>query len=303
MNVTYTRQIYPNNHQQNLGLTFKSNPNSVRLLFENSDFFINIKGYKKDKDWAEKIIKITDKASNAMRRNCDFDKILSKIALETKKVNPHYHGTTINHTGVLRAKRERYGNSGKWEDLVTPYFRPHSKKTSPYIQYKPRFDKIKDCPLKTEYKGVSLTRIESYKGDSIMAHGSNKKVNSALNIIRKIYKTLQQKYISQPKNVTKKSLNEINSNIAEIRWIFAHSTPWERGSDSISNSFMRALYKSMGIKTYPAAKNISFDLEAYCTELEDYKKNFPKYFEKPPKVIGNSFASKIFQFCNKLLLK
>ena len=65
----------------------------------------------------------------------------------------------------------------------------------------------------------------------------------------------------------------------------AHATPWERGSDAISNVFMRALYKAMGIKAYPPAKGISYDMEAYCTELDDYKKKFPTLFEKPPEVI------------------
>ena len=73
--------------------------------------------------------------------------------------------------------------------------------------------------------------------------------------------------------------------IAEIRWILAHSTPWLRGSDAISNVFMRAMYKAVGIKTYPLKKGISLDLEAYCTELDEYKKKFPAYFEKPPEII------------------
>ena len=58
-----------------------------------------------------------------------------------------------------------------------------------------------------------------------------------------------------------------------------------RGSDAISNVFIRAMYKSIGIKSYPLKKGVSLDLEAYCTELEDYKKNFAGYFTKPPKII------------------
>ena len=47
---------------------------------------------------------------------------------------------------------------------------------------------------------------------------------------------------------------------------------------------MRALYKSMGIKTHPSKKGVSFDLQAYCTNLADYKKDFTTYFQKAPEI-------------------
>lgn len=291
MNITaYNTQIYPNNY------SFKSNPNSPKLIFKNTDFFINIKGYGKDLNWAEKIIAVTDKAAKSMRQNMNFDKILARIALEVRKIKAHYSYDCINHSGVLRTNRKGYGTSGKWDDLLTPYFKPASPSCSPYILYKSRFDKLKDSPLETQYEGVSLTRMENYCEDSIMAHGDSNKINSALDIVGQIYRGIHEKYISHPQNVTKSCLQEINSKIAEIRWILAHATPWERGSDSISNSLMRAIYKSMGIKTYPAAKGVSFDLQAYCTELEDYKRNFANYFSKPPKVIDDiqSFWNRVF---------
>ena len=53
------------------------------------------------------------------------------------------------------------------------------------------------------------------------------------------------------------------------------------------------------LKSYPLAKGVSLDMEAYCTNLADYKKKFPKYFAKPPVVISNkktSFLSKISSF-------
>ena len=65
----------------------------------------------------------------------------------------------------------------------------------------------------------------------------------------------------------------------------AHSMPWERGSDAISNVFTRSLYKSMGIKTYPLKQGISLDLEAFYTPLDKYKQNFATFFEKAPEVI------------------
>lgn len=281
---------------------FKSNPSSPKLLFKEIDFFINMKGYGKDLEWAKKVIEITDKASKSMRRrNVSFDDILARIAREMRKAVVHTYHDSINHTGILRVKRKGYGAKGDWSELATPYFLRFNPNTSPYISYKERFDRIKNSPLTTTYDGVGLTRMLSSYTRSEMVHGSNDKVNSALDKVRGIYEILQEKYISHPEDVTKNSLKEINASIAEIRWILAHATPWERGSDSISNCFMRAMYKAMGIKTYPAAKGVSFDLEAYCTELEDYKKKFATYFAKQPEVIEPTKKWSVFSILRNII--
>ena len=114
-------------------------------------------------------------------------------------------------------------------------------------------------------------------------HPSPDFINSAFRHFDRIYGYIQKNFIK--KEVKPDQMQMVNDKIAELRWIMAHSMPWERGTDSIANVFMRALYKAMGVKAYPPAKGISFDLEAFCTNLEDYKKNFPNFFEKPPEAI------------------
>ena len=118
---------------------------------------------------------------------------------------------------------------------------------------------------------------------SSIKHASADKINAGLDLIETKYYELLGKYT--PEKVTTKNLKDITNSIAEIRWLLAHITPWERGSDAISNVFMRGLFKTYGIKTNPSAKNISFDMEAYCTNLKEYQKKFPNFFEKAPKVI------------------
>ena len=70
-----------------------------------------------------------------------------------------------------------------------------------------------------------------------------------------------------------------------MRWILAHTTPWERGSDAISNTFIRSIYKAAGIKTHPLKRGVSLDLEAYCTNIDEYKINFANYFTKKPELV------------------
>ena len=119
--------------------------------------------------------------------------------------------------------------------------------------------------------------------ESDIEHGDHTLINNALNYVGYLFNKIMPKFMKG--ELTSANLDEVNNTIAEMRWILAHATPWLRGSDAISNVLMRAMYKAVGVKTYPPAENISFDLEAYCTELDEYKRKFPTYFEKPPEVI------------------
>ena len=77
---------------------------------------------------------------------------------------------------------------------------------------------------------------------------------------------------------------KIIESIAEIHWVLAHTMPWGRGSDAIANLFVKSLYESLGIKTYPPREDIAFDLEAFCTELTDYKKIYKNLYSKEPEI-------------------
>ena len=54
---------------------FKANLNSPKLQYSAEDFFIKIKGYGKNKPWADEIIKTADSAVNMMRKNRNFENI------------------------------------------------------------------------------------------------------------------------------------------------------------------------------------------------------------------------------------
>ena len=110
-------------------------------------------------------------------------------------------------------------------------------------------------------------------------HGQSFLINNSLDYIFKLYKDKYSKFLK--KDVKEEDLPEIVDVVAEIRWVLAHATPWLRGSDAISNVFMRAMFKAVGVKAYPPADGISYDLEAYCRDLDDYKTNFNSFFEKP----------------------
>ena len=49
---------------QNNNISFKANINSSRLKFSSKDFFVNIEGYGKNLEWAEKAKALADNGGN-----------------------------------------------------------------------------------------------------------------------------------------------------------------------------------------------------------------------------------------------
>lgn len=257
--------------------SFKANINSPKLRFKKDDFFVRIRGYGRNTVWANEVKETADLAVKLVRKDTSLENVLKIIAMGLRNANNNTHDLLKRlFTGTLRAERDGW-NYAHMADLTTPY------NNGKYMRYKSRLDYVARHPLKPE-NAPDYSRPQIYDNKlRAIEHGSSLYVNRDLDKILALAKTIFPKYAHQ--DVKSENLAEINSAIAEIRWQLAHSTPWLRGSDAISNVFMRVLYKAASIKSYPLKKGISLDLEAYCTELKDYKKQFPTYFEKPPEIV------------------
>ena len=263
-------------------VNFGINSHSKRLEFKKDDFFVKIYGYGSNSNWAKKIMETADSAVNFIRKNVDFESILRFITSGVREANQMpFDLNKREHTGILRTPKAGWKYGSEWSNftLITKYGR-----RGRYKGYNDRLDYTLKNPVHNPYRDISLTRPKIDKqGCKYLEHGDSDNIDSALNRVNSIYDSVHEKYIV--KEVSEEDLTDINSMIAEIRWILAHATPWERGSDAISNTFMRSVYKSAGIKTYPLKKGVSLDLEAYCTELKDYKKNFANYFLRKPEIV------------------
>lgn len=262
--------------------TFGVNLKSRKLALSQKDFFIKIRGYQKNTLWADEIKRTANEAVELIRRNCDPDWVLYNITEGVMVANQYPLDLSLRaHTGILRTEREGWEHGSDWDGcaIVTPY------NINKYKTYEQRLDKVSECPLRNPYDDIRLSTIVTNKKGNVkeIYHPAPEYINNAFKHIYRIYGFIQSNFIR--KEVKPEDMPVVNDKIAELRWILAHSMPWERGSDSISNVFMRAIYKAMGVKAYPPAKGISFDLEAFCTNLEEYKRNFPNFFEKEPEVI------------------
>lgn len=290
MNISPIYSSYNRNYPVTVNkkpVAFEANPNSQKLRFAYNDFFVFMKGYGHDTVWADKVKTIADEAVEKIKTSSSSDEVLPYIASGIKKANKLCYGNWNSwkrqHSGILRTSRNCYGRAGEWNGkcITTPV-------VNQYESYEQRLFPLIKYPLKKPYKDMSMTTVGYYDNEGRviqLIHGDDDKINNVLDKVNKHFGKLKEDFISKPENVTESTLPKINENIAEIRWLMAHSMPWERGSDSISNIFMRALYKSMGVKTYPLKKGLSLDMEAFCTPLNEYKQKFHTYFENEPKVV------------------
>lgn len=253
---------------------FTANLKSPKLNFSRDDFFVKIKGYGKDLNWADSIIRTTDNATEEIRKKSSAEKVLHAIADNINIANQKLRNADLGKkfkSGILRTKRD--GWFSKPSEAYTLYIKGR------YSSYADRLNEVCLDPLKETPDDLAITRPINFCD---IEHGEHDKINNSLDVVIKSFKTLFPKFLT---DVKENDMPEINNTIAEMRWILAHATPWVRGSDAISNIFMRAMYKAIGIKSYPLKEGVSLDLEAYCTELSDYKKRFCEYFEKPPKIV------------------
>lgn len=265
----------------NNACSYKANLKSPKLKFVQKDFFVPIKGYGKNTIWANTAKSTADMAVNLIRNNTAVENVLKIISTGIRLANSL--GKDIikaAHSGILRTKREGWICDSDWSGLVlwTNYSRDRK-----YKVYKNKLDQIAKKPLTNPYNDIGLTIPVVDKKEGFLKHPDPKYINSAFKHIADIYSNFKNNFNS--KDINNSQLKDVNDDIAEIRWILAHSMPWERGSDAISNVLIRAMYKSIGIKSYPLKKGLSLDLEAFCTELKDYKAKFPSFFEKPPEII------------------
>lgn len=255
---------------------FCANFKSPKLRFKQDDFFVRIKGYGQDKMWAKEVKENADIAVKMLRDDTEPEYVLKYIATSTRVANKNDLDLyKRQNTGILRTERD--GWQSRECDIYTPY------NNQKYSGYTDKLVEVNSHPLNDPYsRQISLSRPANFFTGKIF-HGSFANVNIALDYVFKLCKNIVPKFVKN--DIKPKDLPELNSTMAEMRWVLAHSTPWVRGSDAISNIFMRAIYKAVGVKTYPIKKGVSLDLEAYCTNLDDYKKLWTKYFDKTPEII------------------
>ena len=197
-------------------ISFKANPNSPRLRFAAKDFYVNIKGYGKNKEWANVIIETADAASKAINRGENPENVLKSISYGVRNANKFEPSMAkVLNTGILRTERTN------WKCEITKLFTYFGAG-----QYKSYFDRLiamRDKPLATPRSKIAMTR--PLLDTPELQHGEPEYINKTLERVFKISHNLFSNF--NYNNIKNKDLEKINFNNAEIRWLLAHATPWK----------------------------------------------------------------------------
>ena len=123
---------------QSCSPSFQANINSCKLNFNSADFYVRIRGYGKDTDWAKKIVETADVAVKMIRKDTFIENILRFITTGVVKANSLSRDINkVKHTGILRCEREHWRSGSDWtgRELATNY-----SSIPRYSVYNDRFD-------------------------------------------------------------------------------------------------------------------------------------------------------------------
>ena len=236
---------------------------SIGPVIPKDAFYIRMKSYGINDDWAQEMINLTYVIAYDIKNNEDFDDILLKISQGIRRINfKDEYGRKRITLGIYALTP-----NGRGEEYFENY-RSRFKNSQPYISKRPSSN--------TEYSDANICDISINENGSILIkYGWNPR-NKGKNL------ELAKKEFEKLRSIKNPTDEEINRSIATIHWLIAQESPWERGSDSIANILTKAIYQAYNMQITPIKEGKSFDFEAFFCSLENYIKKYPDLFEIPP---------------------
>ena len=248
-----------------------------QLKLKLEDFYIRMNHFGKNIFWAERMCQISDYATELIRNGESFEFVLNTISEEAAEVNFSIYD------GINQSMAENFGEHRNKKDNVSTIF---DRKRHKYGEYAKKFKKLtKGASNKTykvttpmEFSNAPITKLKINTLNGEMLHPSGDKSFLTLHYVKGLYDKIM--------NSKNKGIIPLNENIAKMHWVFAHGMPFKRGSDSIANILVKSIYRANDVKVTGAKEGISFDLEAFSTELNEYVENYPYLYDLPPRKIN-----------------
>ncbi|MBQ7126290.1 hypothetical protein IJO12_04310, partial [bacterium] len=237
------------------------------------------KKYGKDFEWADKVVTMQNDAVNKIISGASFDEVINGLAADYRNIDLS-----------LQKDSHRMLHSGQYRPDYCPNDSPYTPclQGGRYGAYYERFKNMIDSnnALSPLFENAPMTRLEydATNGRVIMQHPAADNIPLAMNHVEKIHNNLQE-LVNKVKSSQQLSPTEqvfIDESIAEIHYTLSHAMPWARGSNGIIDSYVRSLYKSLGLDLPALKNNVSLDLEAFCTDLETFKNKWcsQEFFEQ-----------------------
>ena len=277
-------EIIPENATPEQIKSIFSDLNSSSKFFSRIGF--NEEQYGKNIQWAHEMDIISKSASVLIKNGASYDEVMAHIA---RMYNNYDISKTLDSNYNPDSRRVDSGRSRAYEpdsDFADAtgfsYLTPFDKNGN-YTEYYDRFMKLYGKKRKPPYPDVELTQISLQAGYGyVMGHPRNSSVDATLKHVKQRYEELSP-LLQKVKSGTPLSAKEkeiAHEKIAEMYFLMANAMPYSRGSNGISDIFMRSIYQELGIEMPAIKQGVSLDLEAFCMDLDNYKKKWKTFFEK-----------------------
>ena len=259
-------------------------------LNSSSKFFSRIASnednYGKNIQWAHEMDIISQSAAVLISKGASYDEVMAHIA---KMYNNYDVSKSLDSNYKPDARRTDSGRERQYDpdsdfsketgfEYLTPF-----NKDDLYNEYYNRFNKLLGKKRTPPYPDVELTQISLVSGYGyVMGHPRNSSVSATMNHVKQRYEEMTP-LLEKVRNggvLTPKEKAMANEKIAEMYFLMANAMPYRRGSNGIADIFMRSIYKELGIDMPALKSGVSLDLEAFCLDLDTYKKKWHSFFEK-----------------------
>ena len=276
-------KLIPENASEQEIITF------LQKMFHESKFFSRVStceiAYGKNFEFAHLMSEICDNATGAISRGKSFDEVLDQIA-------KGYSGETeinstltqrIGKSGIYRGSHTKPANYLEVDGIKL--FRLDSYETGYGVSgahdgYKAYVKRLNNTLSRTSpYEDFTLTEI--IPSNPSMRHPYHEEVAKNMDIISERYKVYQDLVETYNKTgqLTANQRIQADNIISEIYYLMAHTCPFQRGSNGISDVLMRSQYSALGIDMPHIKSGVGLDLEAFCMDLKDYQMKWNSFFE------------------------
>ena len=264
--------------------------NILADLNSSSKFFsrvaANEERYGKNIKWAHEMDVISRSASYLISQGASYDTVMNHIAIMYKNYDI---ATTLDSNIGVSDRRRFSGESREYIpdsdfanatgfSAVTQF-----NKEDSYNEYYDRFMKLLNKKRQPPYPDVELTQISFVYGyGNLMGHPRNSSVEATMSYVKERYEEMTPLFekAGRGEALTPQEIALAHDKIAEMYFLMANAMPYSRGSNGIADIFMRSMYKELGIDMPALKPGVSLDLEAFCLDLNDYKKKWRSFFEK-----------------------
>ena len=232
--------------------------------FSDDVFFINMNNYGTNKVWAAKMKRLALDVSKTISQDVVFENVLEQVQDGIYDINGFVYGIrrTVPEFFCIKNTDQRGGE----------YYERYMEK----IKNSPQNEFIAKANEDNKSAKVSRIYLVPNQDDIIkIDYGFNPiYVNSNIKLASDAYDEL--------KNAKSPRIEDINKCCATIYWLIAQGAPYCKGNDSIASILTKAIYHSYGVNISPLKKGISCDFEAFSTDLDEYMKNYPNFFQETP---------------------